>query len=129
MALLFRGPDKALGLPFFSPNAIPVLRGSYLLGTDELRVWFTREPLVFGDAWAVDSSWMIKAGGRALTMKAAEGLLDLALPAAGWTVIFELPSAEPAVRRFVAAFVDRFTFFLDNAHSDAELSFPATVTY
>ena len=129
MALLIRGPDRALGLPFFSPNAIPVLRGRYLLGSDEVKVWFTREPLVFDRAWAADPSWTAKAGERAMTMKAPDGRLDLALSNPGWTVIFELPSSDATVRRFVAAFVDRFTFFLDNAHGDADLSFPATVVH
>jgi len=62
-------------------------------------------------------------------MRTADGRLDLALRYANWSLIFDLPSADPPLRRFVAAFIDRFTFFLDNAHSDAELSFPATVAY
>ena len=129
MALLIRGPDKALGLPFFSPNAIPILRGSYLLSSDEVNIWFTREPLVFGGTWSADRSWTTKAGERSMTMKTPDGRLDLALSNVGWTVILELPSSDATVHRFVAAFVDRFTFFLDNAHDDAELSFPATVAH
>ena len=129
LAILIRGPDRLQGLPFFTPNAIPSLRGSYLLGKDELPFWFTREALVFGGAWVDDASWVTKAGGRPLTSRTAGGRIDLALRYPGWSIILELPSADPAIHRFVGAFIDRFTFFLDNAKSDAELSFPATLAY
>ncbi len=128
-ALLISGPDKILGLPFFSPNSIPTIRGKYLIGADWLRVWFTREPLVFGAAWIADDSWAGISGFKALTMGTAGGALDLAMRNAGWTLILELPSADPAIRRFVSAFMKRFTFFLENSGSDADLSFPATVAY
>ncbi|HUX42387.1 MAG TPA: hypothetical protein VMV83_14560 [Rectinemataceae bacterium] len=128
-AILISGPDRVLGLPFFSPNSIPALRGTYLIGVDRLPVWFTREALFFGTEWGADDTWAPGSGLRALTQKAAEGRVDLALRKAGWSVIFELPSTDPALRRFVRAFMDRFGFFLENAGSDSALSFPATVAY
>ncbi len=128
-AVLVEGPDRIRGLPFFAPNAIPALRGRYLLGSLPVLVWYTREILVFGKDWSPDPAWLAGKAYQALkTSSAGEGF-DLALRMQGWTLILKLPSADPVSRRFVAAFVDRFAFFQANAPSETELSFPATVSY
>jgi len=126
-ALLVRGPDRVRGIPFFSPNAIPALRGSYLIGTETVDLWFTRDPLVFGPDWSPAASWA--TGSKGFAADGGAGVLDLALPSPTWTVIFRLPSSGATMHRFVAAFVERFGFFLDNARLDADISFPATVSY
>ncbi|HUX37386.1 MAG TPA: hypothetical protein VMV44_05735 [Rectinemataceae bacterium] len=128
-AVLEEGPDRVRGLPFFAPNAIPALWGRYVLGNTDVVIWYTREILVFGKDWSPDPAWIAGKAYQALKTPGAGEGLDLALRMSGWTLIFELPSSDPASRRFVAAFVDRFGFFLSNARSEADLSFPATVAY
>ena len=127
-ALLVNGPDPASGLPFFGPNAIPSLRGSYLLDADRVELWFTRDLLYFDSSWKGDNSWSTR-GLKALTRPGNGGAAVLALSAANWTLFFTPPSPPASTRRFVQAFIDRFTFFLDHAATDAELSFPASVAY
>ncbi len=76
VALLLRGAFYERGLPFFGPNAIPVLRGEYLIGGEAedavsaigtapagseaqaaeagsgaATVWYTREMIVLSSAW------------------------------------------------------------------------------
>jgi hypothetical protein len=131
-ALLVSGPTPVRGLPFFSPNGIPGLSGSYLVGADTVPLWYSREALVFDSAWR-DTPALAPAGARAFVLS-AEGSpfaerFTVAWKMRKFSVILSLHADEAAGRRFALAFLTRFAFFFDNAVTDAELSFPATVDY
>jgi len=146
-AILSRGTEAVRGLPFFSPNAIPALRAEYLLAPADaqpadaatavgrgrteplVRVWSTREPLVFGQAWARDLESQSDTR-RALLLGRPEGPV-LALLEGGYVLLFELPAGADAAayRSFALALDRRFAIFFDHAPSDADLSFPASVDF
>jgi hypothetical protein len=132
-SLLVRGADAVRGLPFFSPNAIAALSGSYALSAAAparalVGVWYTREPLVLGAAWkradigGVSGYALARGSGSALLVRNAR-----------YALFFEPPSGtgsdDPALRAFIKAFDRKFLAFFDNAATDAELSFPAYVDY
>lgn len=139
--VLTRGPENLRGLPFFSPNAIPVLRAEYLIvpaaqapkdaasavdsARDEIlvRVWFTREAVVLGRDWIQAS-----VGERRIWLLPRPGERPvLALLDSRYAFIFELPADSPTLRSFAIALERRFDIFFRNAPSDAELSLPAFV--
>jgi hypothetical protein len=142
-AVLTRGPDSLRGLPFFAPNAIPSLRAEYLIVSVErapedaasavdpvrdepqVRVWFTREPVVLSGEWKATNS----GGRRAWVLARAEGLPVLALVNERYALFLELPQDDSRMRAFAAALERRFTIFFENAPSDADLSLPAFVEF
>jgi hypothetical protein len=126
-ALLATGPAAIKGLPFFSPNAIPSLSGAYLVGAETLPVWYTREGLQFGGQWKERPSFAL-GGGRAWTLAANERFV-VAWKQRRFSLIVSFPSERAFDLRFSAALLTRFTFFFENAATDAELSFPAVVQY
>jgi len=148
-AILVRGADAVKGLPFFSPNALAALVGSYDLaglgataarapapgaapgtapGAAEARVWYTREPLVLGGAWRRTDL----EGSLAYSL-AQDGGAVLLLKDPGYYLFFEfskeLAPDEAGRRAFVLSFERKFQVFFQNASNDAELSFPAYVDY
>ena len=148
-ALLSRGADSVKGLPFFPPNALSALVGSYALaglssklatgpaaapfsaavwGLAEARVWYTRESLVLGSAWR-----RTDLGGRLAYSLAQAQRQVLLLREEGYYLFFEfsrdLESEDPRRGAFALAFERKFQAFFQNASGDAELSFPAFVEF
>lgn len=126
-ARLLSGPAALRGLPFFAPNAIRVLRGEYDLGPFRVAVWYTREALVFGEAWKVQPSGRGGAA-RAWLLERAGGPV-LAIVEQGYSLFVELPLDSASMRRFAWAWDEKFRVFFLNAPTDAELSFPAFVDF
>ena len=126
-ARLLSGPAALRGLPFFAPNAIRVLRGEYDLGPFRVTLWYTREALVFGEAWKAQPSGR---GGPAKSwlLERSEGPV-LAVSGAGYSLFVELPRDSASLRRFASALDEKFRVFFLNAPTDAELSFPAFVDF
>jgi hypothetical protein len=150
-ALLLRGADAVIGLPFFLPNAIAALSGAYALDRpapsdasspaskagSEVAVWYTRESLVFAPEWKrVEQGAAGSTGVVAYSLARADGTV-LAVKTGKYSLFFELPSGglapeasvDSRFAAFVAAFEKKFQAFFVNAASDAELSFPAYVDY
>jgi hypothetical protein len=151
-ALLLRGADAVIGLPFFLPNAIAALSGAYALDSpassgasspaskagSEVAVWYTREPLVFAPEWKrVEQGAAGTTGGVvAHSLARADGAV-LAVKTGKYALFFELPAGGPApgasgdsrFAAFAKAFEEKFQAFFVDAASDAELSFPAYVDY
>ena len=126
-ARLLSGPVALRGLPFFSPNAIRALRGEYRLGSSMVILWSCRDTLVFGPSWKALPS---EGSGRlAVRILARDQGSVLALAAPGYTLFFELPADSATFRRFALALESRFSIFFDSAPTDAELSFPAFVSF
>jgi hypothetical protein len=132
-AMLIRGPDRAKGLPFFQPNAIAALAGSYSLdgssatpAASAASVWFTREYLVLGPSWKRSDM-----AGLAAYVQALPASQAVALKLSDYYLLFELPGSLPASLRsaFIEAFERKFLVFYQNAGSEAEISFPAFVDY
>jgi|GEM_PF-6606001 len=137
-ALLVRGTYAFRGLPHFPPNAVPGLAGEYLLaappvgpdsaaaGTADLslRVWYTREPLVFGDRW---KSGKLGPYTSYELRPDATSMLFLAIASDGHELFLELPRDLPELRSFAVALERKFDQFFVGASSDADLSFPAFV--
>jgi len=126
-ARLLSGPAALRGLPFFAPNAIRVLRGEYDLGPFRITLWYTRDALVFGDAWKAQPSGR---GGQARSwlLERPEGPV-LAIAESGYSLFLELPLDSPSLRRFAWALDEKFRIFFLNSPTDAELSFPAFVDF
>lgn len=126
-ARLLSGPAALRGLPFFAPNAIRVLRGEYDLGPFRVVLWYTREALVFGDAWKAQPSGR---GGQAKSwlLDRPEGTV-LVIAESGYSLLAELPQDSASLRRFLWALDEKFRVFFLNAPTDAELSFPAFVDF
>jgi len=144
--LLVRGPFSERGLPFFGANAIPVLRGEYLVGAKAedaasavgaasaegsassagpTTVWYTREGVVLSSAWqAIPGS--ANASLRLLAQPEGEVLY---VRGEGYSLFVRAPKADAAARSFALALNRRFAVFFNSASSDAELSFPAVVEY
>jgi hypothetical protein len=143
-AFLVIGADRVLGLPFFSPNAIPALSGAYELeqasqnaspglapNAPTLKLWYTRETVVLDSAW---KSFDL-GEGRAYILSDGDKEV-LALRADRYTLFFKPDKATGAptldderTKSFIKAFSRKFLSFFENAASDAELSFPAFVDY
>jgi hypothetical protein len=137
-AVLAAGTFALRGLPFFSPNAIPCLKGEYALSPggatappaaetgiipgERIPVWFTREPLIFGAEWKRSS-----LGGYAARSLSRPAGQALALVSERYVLVFEIPSDDAAFRSIALAIANRFAVFFANAPTDAELSFPAFV--
>jgi len=157
-ALLARGADPVKGLPFFSPNAIAALRGSYDLAeagaargaasgavpaspagalgsrgeTRAIQVWYSREGVVFSEAWKRLGQGEAGAYAEAAFSLERGAARVLALRAEGYALFFELtqdPKDAGAELSFVRAFAAKFALYFRNAQTDAELSFPAFVDY
>jgi hypothetical protein len=134
-AILIHGPETLRGLPFFSPNAIPALGASYLLADKAIRVWYTREALWFSDEWhAIPEP---SGPGIKQVLRRDDARLGvIVLRTQRFSLFLSLPDGTgtgagigPEFRRFSAGLVSRFAFFFDNAATDAELSFPATIDF
>jgi hypothetical protein len=136
-ALLVRGAVPARGLPFFPPNAISCLSGAYSLASDpgklpggekarEVGVWYTREALVLTAAWKKAPAF----GAGAMSL-ARDRALVLVLKDPRYYLLFDFPQAldEATMGAFALAFGRKFQAFLENAATEAELSFPAFVDY
>ncbi|HTX71551.1 MAG TPA: hypothetical protein VMC79_01885 [Rectinemataceae bacterium] len=142
-AILARGTYAFRGLPYFPPNAVPGLAGEYAFmpgaasaappgaasaqppgAVLHLRVWYTRESLLFGDGWKRGS-----LGGYVgyELQPEAGGVIFLALVATGHELFFEFPSDSPALRSFALALETKFSQFFAQSADDTELSFPAYV--
>jgi hypothetical protein len=136
-AILVRGAYAVKGLPFFPPNALPALTGTY--GPDagsassafragEISVWYTRETLVLGGTWKRADI----GGSEAYFVERHQGPV-VVLKSAGYYLFFELPAGTSPDDKdrasFVRAFDRKFLVFFANAATDAELSFPAYVDY
>ena len=126
-ARLLSGPAALRGLPFFTPNAIRVLRGEYDLGPLRVAVWYTREALVFGEAWKVQPAGRGGSAKSWLLERSAGPVLAIAEP--GYSLFVELPLDSASLRRFAWALDEKFRVFFLNAPTDAELSFPAFVDF
>lgn len=143
---LIDGPQPVKGLPFFSPNAIPSLKGSYALASESegsadlshrpsLNLWYTKEALVFGDAWKKADFAGLEA--RSALISSYKSSSVLALREGRYTLFFVKDGSssgdsdvETAVNKgFILAFEKKFQAFFQNAASDAELSFPAFVDF
>jgi len=126
-ARLLSGPAALRGLPFFAPNAIRVLRGEYDLGSFRVTLWYTRDALIFGDAWKIQPAGR---GGQAKSwlLERPEGPV-LAIAESGYSLFVELPLDSASLRRFAWALDEKFRAFFLNAPTDAELSFPAFVDF
>jgi hypothetical protein len=127
-ALLSSGPDLLHGLPFFGPNAIAGLGGEYLVGAEAIPLWFTRVTLSYGGAWKEGGGFPVVAGAREYSLTTS-GRSVIAWKYARYSLIISFPSETAELRRFASALLLRFAFFFENAATDAELSFPATVEY
>ena len=126
-ARLLSGPAALRGLPFFAPNAIRVLRGDYDLGPLRVAVWYTREALVFGEAWKSQPSGRGGAAKSWLLERSAGPVLAIAEP--GYCLFVELSQDSASLRRFAWSLDEKFRVFFLNAPTDAELSFPAFVDF
>jgi hypothetical protein len=138
-AFLASGADPVKGLPFFPPNALRALEGSYELGglaspnapasapaQDRAQVWYTREAIVLGGSWRRTD---LGAGFPSYALSRPQGPV-YCVEASGYFLFLEPPEAAPAAwSAFAAAFARKFQAFFQGAASDAELSFPAFVDY
>ena len=101
--------------------------GSYLVGRETIPVWYTREALQFNAAWREQATLAVP-GSRARVL-AEGGRFVVAWKYPLYAIIVALPSDTAESRRFATAFLLRFLYFFENAATDAELSFPASVDY
>lgn len=137
-ALLVEGSEPVSGLPGFGRNAFEGLRGVYAYRPSagdrrySLGVWYTDEPLLFGDGWAAAACARPPSGWRALSAGPTEGATAVgsslwALSSPGRTLLLEVPADMPDPCSFAAALVDRFEYFSRYAEGPGDLSFPATL--
>jgi hypothetical protein len=121
--VLAKGTETAKGIPFFEPNVIPCMKGSYDFHGGRIDVWFTREPVVF------DASWKdARLSGYDVRRKTDGALKVVAYRGSErWTVFLALDRDEAALGAFLATFLDRFRYFLHYAKDDSEVSFPAVL--
>jgi len=132
-ALLVEGSEQVNGLPGFGRNAFKGLRGVYAYrpadgdGRYSLGVWYTDEPLLFGDGWKTAACASLPSGWRARAGEADGGRALWALSSTGSALLLEIPEDMPEPCRFAAALVDRFEYFGRYAEGPGDLSFPATL--
>lgn len=147
-AILVDGAFAVKGLPFFPPNALSALTGTYRTDSgqgsvpstaqssraspgskaDDISVWFTRETLVMDGSWR-----QTETGGSASYVLARPQGPVIVQKSARFYLFFEFPAGvSPDDRRglsFISAFDRKFLVFFANAATDEELSFPAYVDY
>jgi len=150
-ALLVRGSASVKGLPNFGRNALPALYGEYrLIGRDDAegpRVWMTSEALYLStEDWAPErlagrASYAARKPASPESPGARLFLFDRPFASEGqgaaprvWTVLMELPAygdseAAAVYERFVPVFLDRLSYFLANARSQTDVSFPAVLEW
>jgi hypothetical protein len=152
--LLSRGSETVKGLPNFGRNALPALYGEYRIervdGPDaqshpDPRVWMTMEALYLSP-----SNWSpVRAAGRnayaSARTETVDGvdyryfLFDRPFVADGqgaeprrWSVIAALPQPggdASTNERFLSVFLERLAYFLSNARSPTDASFPAVLEW
>ena len=155
-AILVRGSESVKGLPHFGRNSLPGVFGEYRLekaaaprggAETAVRVWMTREAL-----YLAASSWPpARFAGKAV-FSAAEtfppddtpfrlNLYDRPFSAEGqgaeprlWSAIIGFPASSGAeavalIERFAQPFLDKLSYFLSNARTPEDASFPAIVEF
>jgi hypothetical protein len=154
-AVLTRGSEALKGLPNFGRNSLPSVYGEYRLERaasavpigPKIRVWMTAEALYLSSAAWTPSRTAGRPSYAARIADPADGgayrfsLFDRPFTADGqgaepkvWSVIIafsENAGAEAAAEyeRFVPIFFDRLAFFLSNARSRTDVSFPAVLEW
>jgi len=152
-AVLIDGARLVKGLPGFGRNALPALSGEYAYlaagqeavpgnapvapgpnaedGSLRVSVWFTREPLVYPDAWTTPAEGL-KTCATLPSGISMLGSLDLdeettlwALGAAGYTLFVAVPGTLADPCRFATIFTERFLFFQRYAERPEDASFPS----
>jgi hypothetical protein len=128
-AILTRGTLAVRGVEHFPANAISAFYGEYRWGDATVRVWVVRDELYLSGDWTEyplhsSAGVSFKAFKKGMDGETA-GLTVVALRAAGYWAVVEMPISEGNPRAFLAPFSERLQYFFSHAASPSEVSLPA----
>ena len=147
-ALLVEGSRQVAGLPGLSQNAFPALTGTYAYrpvssvqpGSPEaaspdtktimLRLWFTRQALLYPESWVPPAPSCVGVPGASSILAAPaepDGSYLWVVRASIYSLFIRFPGDMPDPCRFVSVLVERFAFFFRYAESPGDVSFPAVL--
>ncbi|MBI9104470.1 MAG: hypothetical protein JEY99_18795 [Spirochaetales bacterium] len=108
LALLIQGPLFTEGIPFLAPNGLPSWSGRYLLGDEEIVVYFSWEQLIIPEDWETFNCSRENYPG--IPFRA--GQVYYITSPKGWAVFIYFAEAESDHCRFIDRFLNRLNYFL-----------------